>query len=178
MFQALLGRRTGAQRRAGRGRGDAGWGEWVGGTLPDSVCPMTVAVARMLLGASDGVDPQLPPDVTAIVEHTAIVKAMLVDCENHRLELFGSLRAAERGWLQRNSAVTEVMSVLVATDKNSEVSHGFLEHYSAVYHQLLNQLTEPAPGNTSCEQFLDKMNSGKLDYRRPRSVDDLPEARP
>jgi len=139
---------------------------------------MTVAVARMLLGASDGVDPQLPPDVTAIVEHTAIVKAMLVDCENHRLELFGSLRAAERGWLQRNSAVTEVMSVLVATDKNSEVSHGFLEHYSAVYHQLLNQLTEPAPGNTSCEQFLDKMNSGKLDYRRPRSVDDLPEARP
>ena len=104
MFQALLGRRTGAQRRAGRGRGDAGWGEWVGGTLPDSVCPMTVA--RMLLGASDGVDPQLPPDVTAIVEHTAIVKAMLVDCENHRLELFGSLRAAERGWLQRNSAVT------------------------------------------------------------------------
>ena len=103
--------------------------------------------------SADGVDPQLPPDVTAIVEHTAIVKAMLVDCENHRLELFGSLRAAERGWLQRNSAVTEVMSVLVATDKNSEVSHGFLEHYSAVYHQLLNQLTEPAPGNTSCEQF-------------------------
>lgn len=140
--------------------------------------PCVLAVAPMLLGAADGADPQLPPDVRAIVEHTAIVKAMLVDCENHRPELFGSLRAAEVGWLERNSAVTEVMSVLIATDKNSEVSRGFLQHYSALYHRLLNQLTEPAPGNTSCEQFLDKMNSGKLDYRRPQSVDDLPEARP
>jgi hypothetical protein len=104
----------------------------------------------------------------AMLDHVAIVGAMVRACGHARPDLAERFAHAQSGWWQRNRAVTVRLTELRGSADTAR-SRMLLRYYEEVKEKLRDQIEELEAANQRayadrCDGVLEQIERGSLDY--------------
>lgn len=134
------------------------------------VCVVGIAGLLQVFALPAAAEPD-GAQLLAMVDYSAVVETMAQACEQSRPELAAAFVAAQKAWWRRNGRIEEKLLTL-QSEIGKPRATAFLRYYESLGAALRGEIEGLRDtGNTAfaahCEEVLNKLNHGGLDYWGP-----------